>query len=341
MTRHVTVAFRTGGGTRVGLGHVRRCLSLARELKQLAVQCLFLLNGPPELCELTAAEACESVSIKGESDLQDTIRHCKNREVQAIVLDSYEFSPSYFKMMGESVPMVAAIDDLADRELPVDIVINGSVGAEELRYRTKQETRLLLGPSYLLLRREFAIPPVRTIRNHVERVLVSVGGSDPHTLTRRLMHWAESTLGSVRLDVVVGPLFRETESIKVMARASAKTITVHENPVDLRSLMLQSDLALCGGGQTTYELAATGTPAVAVRVAVNQEVNLRGLSAAASLAWVGDVDDANLEEKVTRELAVLASDPDRRAAMSRAGRALVDGQGANRVAQVILEACSV
>jgi spore coat polysaccharide biosynthesis predicted glycosyltransferase SpsG len=100
--------------------------------------------------------------------------------------------------------------------------------------------------------------------------------------------------------------------------------------------MLAADLALCGGGQTTYELAATGTPAIAVRTAENQTVNLNGLSAAGSLIWAGNANDADLESKVTCELATLAGDAVRRAAMSRQGRMLVDGQGAARVTKSIL-----
>lgn len=105
----------------------------------------------------------------------------------------------------------------------------------------------------------------------------------------------------------------------------------------MRGLMLAADLALCGGGQTTYELAATGTPTIAVRTAENQTVNLKGLVTAGSLVWGGDVRDSDLESKVMHELKALADDASRRAVMSRQGRGLVDGQGASRVARTLLE----
>jgi spore coat polysaccharide biosynthesis predicted glycosyltransferase SpsG len=118
--------------------------------------------------------------------------------------------------------------------------------------------------------------------------------------------------------------------------ADAGWVVIHRDPPDVRGLMLGADVALCAGGQTTYELAATGTPAIAVQVAANQAGNLRGLEAAGALVWAGSVEDADLGDRVMAALAALAGDGARRAAMSRAGRALVDGKGIERVAEALL-----
>lgn len=337
MTHVGRVAFRTGGGRHVGLGHVRRCLSLAAALRAQGATSLFLLDGDPEVCGLAAAEGVDTVRLRPDHDLEDTVRRCRDLNVDAIVADSYALSPSYFRTLDDAARVVAVLDDLADRELPVTLVVNGAVGAETLRYRGGQQTKYLLGPRYLLLRPEFAASPARSVADRVRRVLITVGGSDPHGLTVRLMRWVADTLSSVKQDVVVGPLFENAEAVRKAAKAWPETVTLHDNPKDMRSLMLSADLALCGGGQTIYELAATGTPAIAVRTAENQTVNLKGLSAAGSLMWVGDASDAELEAKVMRELSPLAGDASRRIAMSRQGRVLVDGQGATRVAHAILD----
>jgi len=318
------------------MGHIRRCLSLALALRDLGARCLFLLDGDPEVCDLAAAEGFDAIRIRPEHDPEDTISQCKNQDVAVMVADSYAPSTEYFLEVGKTGTAVAVLDDLADRELPVHLVVNGSAGAEQLRYRSGVQTKYLLGPQYVLLRPEFAAVPVREIRNRVERVLITVGGSDPHGLTSRLMRGVADTLGPVKQDVVVGPLFEYADAVRKTAKASPEAVTLYENPKDMRALMMSADLVLCGGGQTTYELAATGTPAIAVRTALNQTVNLKGLSAAGTLVWAGDVNDADLETKVKQELKTLAGDAPRRATMSRQGRTLVDGQGAVRVAKAIL-----
>lgn len=341
MTQVVRVAFRTGGGRRIGLGHVRRCLSLALALRAQGAHSLFLLDGDSEVCGLAAAEGFDTIRIRPEDDLQETIRQCRDFNVDAIVADSYTFSSAYFRKLGEAARVVAVLDDLADRELPVTLVVNGSASAEQLDYRGASETACLLGPQYILLRPEFAGLPVRVIAGRVGRVLITVGGSDPNNLTVRLMQWIARALGSVKQDVVVGPLFENLEVFQAEASMVAGSIVLHKDPMDMRGLMLAADLALCGGGQTTYELAATGTPVIAVRTAENQTVNLKGLVKAGSLVWSGDVRDSDLESKVTHELKSLVDDASRRAVMSRQGRGLVDGQGAGRVARTILDLTEV
>lgn len=337
MTHVARVAFRTGGGRRIGLGHVRRCLALALALRAQGGHSLFLLDGDSEVCGLVEAEGFDTIRILPEQDLQETICQCRDLSVDAIVADSYAFSPAYFQNLSEAARVVVAIDDLADRELPVTFVVNGSASAEQLHYRGAAETTYLLGPQYILLRPEFAGLPTRTIAGRVRRVLITVGGSDPNNLTLRLMQWIARVLGSVKQDVVVGPLFENLEVLQAEASTAAASIVLHKNPMDMRGLMLAADLALCGGGQTAYELAAAGTPAIAVRTAENQTVNLKGLVTAGSLVWGGDVQDSDLESKVMYELKALAGDASRRVVMSRQGRRLVDGQGASRVAQTLLK----
>ena len=114
----------------------------------------------------------------------------------------------------------------------------------------------------------------------------------------------------------------------------------HENPPHMRELMLACDVAITGGGQTTLELAATGTPGLALRLADNQTGNLEGLSATGALRWIGDSKDTNLKQKLISALRDLAENRETRDEMSRAGRQLIDGAGTERVARAILRACT-
>lgn len=274
----------------------------------------------------------------GDTSLEETLDIVRQTGATALVVDSYDVSEE--ALAATHVSFVAVIDDLGDRSLPVDLVINGSIHAMALHYRVQSRTRLLLGPRYMLLRDEFAREPQRIVRERVERMLITVGGSDPSSLTPRMMEWVRHALGRVEIDVVVGPLFPFAcaERVETMAREDS-SVTIHRDPWDISRLMLAADIALCGGGQTAYELAATGTPAAAIRLAANQTGNLTGLSAEGAIAWIGDLGHGDLRAKVVTELVGLSSSPARREAMSRSGRRLVDGRGAQRVAGAIADAC--
>jgi spore coat polysaccharide biosynthesis predicted glycosyltransferase SpsG len=206
----------------------------------------------------------------------------------------------------------------------VDVVVNGMVGAEALSYRGAQRTRYLLGPRYLLLRPEFAGGPERVTHDEVTRVLVLVGGGDLGSLLKRLTDAILETLPEVAVDVVIGPFGGRPPM--------DPRIHVHTMPKDMLALMLGADLAVSGAGQTAYELAATGTPAVGIRLADNQTKNLRGLAAAGCLRAVGAPKDDGFWERLTGTLRTLAADASERRRMTVRGRGLVDGGGTARVA---------
>jgi spore coat polysaccharide biosynthesis predicted glycosyltransferase SpsG len=238
------------------------------------------------------------------------------------------------------VPRAAIVDHIPDAPLPVELLVNGSLDAIERKVAARADTVLLLGPEYVLLRPEFARPPERTPADPIERVLVTTGGGDATGLSATLAGWVREVFVHAAIDVIVGPYFTP-ETVGALERAAQADarIVLHRNPRDVRAIMLGCDLALTGGGQTTYELAATGTPAVAVSVAENQTANLRGLAARGALQWAGRVGEPDLHGRTTRCLEALSDSVAARRDMSRAALAVVDGKGAERVAREILRMC--
>ena len=70
----------------------------------------------------------------------------------------------------------------------VDIVIVTVQPTQgKLEYKVPQGALLLVGAPYVILRKEFGREPGRKMNNLVERILITVGGSDPKGLTGRLV----------------------------------------------------------------------------------------------------------------------------------------------------------
>ncbi len=330
-----TILFWTTGGKRVGLGHVRRCLTLALEFGRHGIASRFLLDGDPDICQLVEAEHFPaSFGDATLSEAEATLGACREHDISAVIVDSYQVTPDFCTSLRTRMPTVA-IDDLGDHQLPVDLVVNGSAGAENLSYEAARTS--LLGVSYILLRPEFRTVPRRTFRRRVRRVLITVGGSDSHGLTTSLLSWSVKALPSSSFDVVIGPLFEDTASIEACARGARQDIRFHRDPRNIRELMLDADVAVCGGGQTTYELAATATPAVAIRMAANQTLNLNGLSRMGAIRWVGDAGDFDLQDRFAEARTSRDASQSEREALGRTGRRLVDGRGAERVAQAVMQ----
>jgi len=329
--------FCTTAGPTIGLGHLRRCLTLAQVLMEMSAKVHFLLRGEQNAIGFLEKYGFTGKLLEESADwgLQQSLEYCVENDANVLVIDSYPIEPKVIKgFQGK----VVVIDDLCDRSLPVDLIINGSVNGGACIYRKLPSTKLLLGPQYILLREAFSQKVNRRIRKHVDRILITVGGMDSMSLISDLVTWTREAIENVHIDLILGPFVQGGKDHELLCQwQDDPLLCVHKNPPNFHDLMLACDIAVTGAGQTTYELAATGTPALAIMLADNQIHNLEGFSRKGTLNWVGSVSDTNLKEKFQDGLGRLARSLKERQAMSKAGPLIVDGSGAKRVAQVIKE----
>ncbi len=337
----VIIGIRANGGSSMGFGHVRRCLSLADALVTRGATVVFLVNsestpdkwlpGRPVSVEIVPAEEAATLAATGS--------HIDKHGITALVVDSYEAGPDALRSI--RVPVAAIVDAPPSELLPVSLLINGAADARNHEHEVPPGTRALLGPEFVLLSCAFESVPAKSITDRVAEILVTTGGSDGRGLCLLMAGAALRAVSTARVTVVAGPYFQPTV-VEALTRLSSsdRRITLVSSPPTLHALMVETDVALTTGGQTTYELAATGTPACAVRLADNQTGNLKGLSALGTLDWVGDADDPRIEFLLEHALARLAIDKGRRQVMARAGQTVVDGHGAARVATAVLELCA-
>jgi len=322
------VAFRTHGGARTGFGHVRRCLSLAQALSVRGAECVFVVNDDQGVLETIRALGFTALPVD-ERFPGDAAAAISGLSPGSVVADSYDLSPDDLARL-RLIARLVAIDDLADRELPADVVVNCAPSAAALRYRSPRGTRFLLGSAYAMLQPEYAESPARTVRSTAAGILLTLGGGDPGGLTGRMADLLGKALPEARIDVAIGPLAGMIEL------PSGGNLVTHRGAPSMRALMLDADLAVAAGGQTTYELAATGTPAVILAVADNQVPQSRDLASAGVFLYAGDARVEEVPEKAADLARRLAGDPALRGKMGACGRALVDGRGAERVAAAIL-----
>ncbi len=331
----IRIAIRTDCGGDAGLGHMRRCLSLAQSLVKLGADLRFFIHGDPIGLKMARGNGFDADADAGPEQLVERIRLWGGT---AVVTDSYDVGSSYWGAIRESGALLIAIDDLADRHLPVDMITNGLAHAPKLSYQALPHTVFLLGPEYILLREEFSRAVSRDCRKPPRRVLITVGGTNPFDLMGRIGEWVCEDLAEVSVDAVIGPFFESIASVEQWAEKYPARVHLHRDPPNIRELMLNADLAVSGGGQTTYELAACGTPAVGLCLADNQRETLKAMAGAGACLDAGEATASEIQRNVLKALHLLASNPERRMEMSRRGRALVDGLGADRLSRAILEA---
>jgi spore coat polysaccharide biosynthesis predicted glycosyltransferase SpsG len=105
----------------------------------------------------------------------------------------------------------------------------------------------------------------------------------------------------------------------------------------MKQIMETSDMAVSAGGQTLYELARMGVPTIAVSIIDNQQYDIDGLLKAGFIEYAGSWEDEHLEDAIVRACYLL-SGREERLKRSVIGRAIVDGLGASRIVDRVIEA---
>ncbi len=313
---------------RTGLGHVRRTVTLAAALRRAGIRAQFCFAGDAEAGRLIREAGFDLVDVTKDPDA--TVEVVRRLTSQLVIVDAREVAGDEHRRLRAAVGRIAVIDDLGDRPIAADMILNSNLYAHELSYPRTDGTMLLLGPRYALLREVFATEPQRQTLSTVRRLLIALGGSDPAVLTPRLVRWTRAECPGAEIVVVAGPLIDHVQDIR-----AAGPDEVLVNPPEMHDVMLRADLTVSGGGQTTYELAATACAALGIQIADDQQRNLEALSRAGVLVFVGEVTDPDLETRFRHHLASLAVSPAAREQMGDKGRSLVDGRGADRVAAAI------
>jgi UDP-2,4-diacetamido-2,4,6-trideoxy-beta-L-altropyranose hydrolase len=337
----VRVLILADADAQLGLGHLQRCLALAAALRTRGIGGAFLTGHDPRAAEHVRREGIEKVVIVSPRaaalDAEAVAGISRTHGCDTVVVDSYEVDDARLAALVDHGLTVVAIDDLAAHPFSCHVVINGGAHAADLPYvSTTGRTQFLLGPRYALLRSAFAGLPRRAVEGPVREALVIFGGADPFGLTPTVVRLLDHMEGDFRITGVVGPFAANGDEVKRAARHCRKVVEVVERGTRLDRLLHRADLAVSGGGQTVYELAACGTPTVAVEVAANQRASLAALEAAGVLILAGWAGHDRLADQIRLAVERLLADPGARAAMAAAGQALIDGHGSPRVAAALL-----
>src|SRR5713101_6722822 len=185
---------RADAGLAIGTGHVMRCLAVAQAWQDASGTAnLAVAELPRALLPRMTAEGIAVSRVHATpgstEDARETLAQAHRLRADWVVIDGDRFGGELLETVRAPGFRVLLIDDFADREsFPADLIVNPNLGDDENAYRKRGATaRLLMGPPYILLRREFRQGTERReIRQTGNRILVTLGGSDPENLTPKI-----------------------------------------------------------------------------------------------------------------------------------------------------------
>lgn len=333
--------FRCDANATIGTGHVTRCLALAQAWQDTGNTAFFAAAECPEaLRRRLSSEGFETLPLRAvpgsSEDAESAVRQARRLHANWIVVDGDRFSPDFLQHIQHSGLKVLLVDDFASRgAFPADILLNPNFGATPEPYLQRGfHGTLLYGEKYVLLRREFLHTAAadRAFPAIGNRLLATLGGSDPDQLSAHIVSSLRDLPG-LNITLIAGSANPERERLRQLSRGS---VQVEFDVTDMPAFMRNADLAIVAAGGTLWELLYMRCVVLSYTRNPFQAEVVQKLADAGILLHMGHTRNfsaAALQARVQE----LAHSPVLRQKMADAGRKLIDGNGAQRVIETILQ----
>jgi len=338
-----------------GLGHVTRCIALAESLRKQKANVSFICHAKHERAigyleepgwpiltfQSNGPDTVEAGEISRKSD--------DSGGIDWLVIDNYDIDNSWLMEARGFARGIAVIDDLANRFLDCDLLINQNLGFDNLYEKlVPKKTVQLIGPRFALLRGEFVRlrqTGLRVRDGRIKRILVFMSGSDNADYTgmaaRAIGQFSDRGLS---VDIVVGQSYRLINDLQKTLPAASFKVNVFQNisANEMARLSDSADLCIGAAGSSSWERCCLGLPSLVIIIAENrvgwaQSQVAQALHAGKAATALGASEVS--VECIAGALSKLLDNPDSVKGSSIAAAKLVDGRGAERVADYLLAGC--
>lgn len=353
------VAFRVDASPAIGLGHVKRCLSLAAALAATGARAVFVARDlGVDVQGMVAAAGFDAITlprptapaphssvphgswagVEAALDARQTVAALAGRRCDWLVVDHYAFDAEWHRQAARDTgARLAVIDDVADRPLHADVLIDHNHCDDHRRkYATHLApvTPILGGPRFALLGPAYGTAPRYDFHPHVRSIGIFMGGADAGGFSAVAWRACRKAAGfDGPIEIVTtheSPRWRELQRL---VAADARTTLSFDLP-SLHEFFARHDLQIGAGGGATWERCCIGAPTMATAVASNQRAVLDPLQDLGVLRACEPTEAA-----IAAECRSLIAQPERRRTLCERARRLVDGHGAARVANFLIESC--
>lgn len=325
-------------GEEIGLGHLQRCVALARALHGSGHRPVVIVDLPRGGVS-GAVRALVPHDIQVVRTIEDAFEGFSDRpRVEWVVVDDYAADASYDRALRRFAERVLVLDDHASRVRDADLLLSQALTrtVDDYAGRVPDRCTILVGPRHALVRPEFG-SHVRTVTSNPTssvgyQVFVAMGGTDAgNTLDRVLMALARLAPEKRHVvHVMISTLSRAADRLDALLDRLPYECVVHRDLHDPVALMAGCDVAVTAGGMTSFELATLGVPSVIVP-STPLEAEVACVLAQHSEMCVIEADDPEWEKALLSALGSIGrhsrtTDP-----------RVFDGGGAGRVVRIMEE----
>ena len=199
----------------------------------------------------------------------------------------------------------------------------------------KYSDKIYMGPEYIPVSEPYIglRNELKIIKSYPKHIMVTMGGSDPNQLTKRIISILDTLSEDIVCDIIIGPAFVNKSDIYKIKKTN---LVIHEGLTNLSSIMLQAYLGITAVGTTIYEFAAIGTPMAVIGNYKSDLPDLQHLSSRGIAVNLGYHQDVSNEE-IKSNIQTLLNDDKLWTKMRDNCHKIIDGKGLSRICKILAD----
>lgn len=258
----------------IGIGHLTRCLALAEMLKNDFEITFLCQNRDENTLRIIEKNGFKILKLRVQELVHDlSFLETILSSDDLLVLDGYHFGQSYQGSLRKKVASLIFIDDMNNENIDADLIINHNLHAINETYHVPQDTRVIKGADYLLLRPEFLNPlnKRKSIPEKINSVVVCMGGADRGNLTLKIAQDLQRFFLN-KITLIVGSAYAYAHDLKTYCQDYTNLLLKQNLTADelVQELKLH-DLLICTSSMIAAEACAIGIPMIIGHMEKNQE----------------------------------------------------------------------
>jgi spore coat polysaccharide biosynthesis predicted glycosyltransferase SpsG len=320
----------------VGTGHFYESCTLASEIEKKGEPVLFFINKNIDN-NLLNVLPCKYYQYNNlADDIYLIIDLVRQNKCNVVVTNLRKIDNSIIDTIKKKIAVeVVCIDELGHRPLGSDIIINPLIDNHYHDYGKACKAVKYFGPGYMIMRAEFSTfhGMTKKINKNIETISICMGGTDISNTTTKILSSIEKQDAAV--NVILGGGFLHTARVEeIVLSLKIGTVKILKNIPNVADVFWDSDIVFCMGGNTLYELACLGVPAVTIYEDKHEKSSAACFQEKGFGVCLGQVNNIRGGDiiSIIKEIDYRQT----RQNQSECGRKIVDGRGLNRTIELIM-----
>lgn len=327
------IILRFDASVDVGFGHLYRMLSLEEYLKK-ENYILCGINSDDYTRKVLKKENIPFIEqgMNSKEDFVDKIIDYEKPDI--VVFDQkYDYKKEDIIRWKNKTRLIS-IDYIGKDYQLMDKIIMPNAHFEESKY--SEFNNIVFGPEYTIINKSILkLNPKISFPKKVKNVVVTTGGTDPKGVLIKLIPWLKEMSLNVNILVLVGQAFKFQNELEHLMENLSDNF--HLMPYSLPELT-KGDIAICTFGVSIYEMIYLRIPTICIshnlENASGAKILKERYGVVEDMGYFKDINPQNLYMAIKKLLTDKAY---YKSVVERCDN-LINGEGAKRVAQIIVGA---